>query len=167
SAASAKRGWSSFGSKPAQSETPVGAAAKRRPPGRGRSGTKMRSFLGACEVMSGRCADFLSGMKALLYKRCLFSPVAQLLLITRDARALRGGAFHPRDIRGARIRGRPMSVVAPVPNPIKTAMPFVGLCSPSIQCVDMIAKRCDRRIWLGRQEFERFALRMMKCGYID
>jgi len=38
SAASAKRGWGSFGAKPAQSETPVRAAAKRCPPGRGRSG---------------------------------------------------------------------------------------------------------------------------------
>jgi len=35
SAVSAKRGWGSFGAKAAQSETPVGAAAKRRPPGRG------------------------------------------------------------------------------------------------------------------------------------
>jgi hypothetical protein len=35
SAASAKRGWFVFGMKPAQSETPAGAAAKRRPPGRG------------------------------------------------------------------------------------------------------------------------------------
>ena len=40
SAVSAKRGWGSFGAKPAQSETPVRAAAKRRPPGRGRSGEK-------------------------------------------------------------------------------------------------------------------------------
>jgi hypothetical protein len=32
SAVSAKRGWVSFGAKPAQSETPVRAAAKRRPP---------------------------------------------------------------------------------------------------------------------------------------
>jgi hypothetical protein len=31
SAVSAKRGWGSFGAKPAQSETPVRAAAKRRP----------------------------------------------------------------------------------------------------------------------------------------
>jgi hypothetical protein len=35
SAVSAKRGWGWFGAKPAQSETPVGAAAERRPPGRG------------------------------------------------------------------------------------------------------------------------------------
>jgi hypothetical protein len=42
-AVSAKRGWGSFGAKPAQSETPVRAAAKRRPPGRGCSGKKMRS----------------------------------------------------------------------------------------------------------------------------
>jgi len=42
SVVSAKRGWVSFGTKPAQSETPVGAAAKRRPPGRGRSGEKTR-----------------------------------------------------------------------------------------------------------------------------
>ena len=41
SAVSAKRGWGSFGAKPAQSETSVRAAAKRRPPGRGRSGGKM------------------------------------------------------------------------------------------------------------------------------
>jgi hypothetical protein len=41
SAVSAKRGWGSFGAKPAQSETPVRAAAKRRPPGRGSSGEKM------------------------------------------------------------------------------------------------------------------------------
>jgi hypothetical protein len=33
-----------FGAKPAQSETPAGAAAKRRPPGIGRSGEKMRSL---------------------------------------------------------------------------------------------------------------------------
>jgi hypothetical protein len=38
SAVSAKRFWFMFGAKPAQSETPVRAAAKRRPPGRGRSG---------------------------------------------------------------------------------------------------------------------------------
>ena len=38
SAVSAKRGWGQFGAKPAQSETPDRAAAKRRPPGRGRSG---------------------------------------------------------------------------------------------------------------------------------
>ena len=31
SAASAKRSWFMFGAKPAQSETPVRAAAKRRP----------------------------------------------------------------------------------------------------------------------------------------
>jgi hypothetical protein len=31
SAVSAKRGWGSFGAKPAQSETPARAAAKRRP----------------------------------------------------------------------------------------------------------------------------------------
>ena len=40
SAVSAKRGWGSFGAKPAQSETTVRAAAKRRPPGRGRSQKK-------------------------------------------------------------------------------------------------------------------------------
>jgi len=40
SAVSAKRGWVQFGAKPAQSETPVRAAAKRRPSGRGRSGIK-------------------------------------------------------------------------------------------------------------------------------
>ena len=44
SAVSAKRGWVSFGAKPAQSETPVRAAAKRRPPGRGRSGKRWRSL---------------------------------------------------------------------------------------------------------------------------
>ena len=38
SAVSAKRFCFMFGAKPAQSETPVRAAAKRRPPGRGRSG---------------------------------------------------------------------------------------------------------------------------------
>ena len=31
SAVSAKRGWGSFGAKPARSETPVRAAAERRP----------------------------------------------------------------------------------------------------------------------------------------
>ena len=35
SAVSAKRGWGSFGVRPAQSETPARAAAKRRPPGGG------------------------------------------------------------------------------------------------------------------------------------
>jgi hypothetical protein len=40
SAVSAKQGWGWFGAKPAQSETPARAAAKRRPPGRGRSGEK-------------------------------------------------------------------------------------------------------------------------------
>ena len=35
SAVSAKRGCFMFGAKPAQSETPVRAAAERRPPGRG------------------------------------------------------------------------------------------------------------------------------------
>ena len=38
SAVSAKRFCFMFGAKPPQSETPVRAAAKRRPPGRGRSG---------------------------------------------------------------------------------------------------------------------------------
>jgi hypothetical protein len=37
SAVRAKRGWVWFGASPARSETPVRAAAKRRPPGRGRS----------------------------------------------------------------------------------------------------------------------------------
>ena len=45
SAVSAKRGWVQFGAKSAQSETPARAAAKRRPPGGGRSGRKMRSPL--------------------------------------------------------------------------------------------------------------------------
>jgi len=45
SAESAKRGWVWFGAKPAQSETPVRAAAKRRPPGRGEVGKKKRSRL--------------------------------------------------------------------------------------------------------------------------
>jgi hypothetical protein len=40
SAVSAKRGGGSFGAKPAQSETPVRAAAERRPPARGRSGSE-------------------------------------------------------------------------------------------------------------------------------
>jgi hypothetical protein len=40
SAVSAKRGWFSFGAKPAQPEAPARAAAKRRPLGRGRSGEK-------------------------------------------------------------------------------------------------------------------------------
>jgi len=44
SAVSAKRGWGYFGAKPAQSETPVRAAAKRRPPGRGGSGKRWRSL---------------------------------------------------------------------------------------------------------------------------
>jgi hypothetical protein len=44
SAVSAKRGWGSFGAKPAQSETPVRAAAKRRPPGRGQSEKMKRSI---------------------------------------------------------------------------------------------------------------------------
>jgi hypothetical protein len=53
SAASVKRFGFMFGAKPAQSETPVRAAAKRRPPGRGRSGRKARSYL---EARSGcRC----------------------------------------------------------------------------------------------------------------
>jgi hypothetical protein len=43
SAVNAKRSWVWFGAKPAQSETPVRAAAERRPPGRGRSGEKTRS----------------------------------------------------------------------------------------------------------------------------
>src|ERR1700677_2816141 len=44
SAVSDKRCWGYFGAKPAQSEPPVRAAAKRRPLGRGRSGEKMRSI---------------------------------------------------------------------------------------------------------------------------
>jgi hypothetical protein len=44
SAVSAKRDWVSFGAKTAQSETPARATAKRRAPGRGRSGKKMRSY---------------------------------------------------------------------------------------------------------------------------
>jgi hypothetical protein len=43
SAASAKRFCFMFGAKPAQSETSVRAAAKRRQPGRGRSGMMGRS----------------------------------------------------------------------------------------------------------------------------
>ena len=50
-AASAKRFWFMFGAKPAQSETPVRAAAKRRPPGRGRSGGKTRSYLERCPAV--------------------------------------------------------------------------------------------------------------------
>ena len=60
SAVSAKRGWGSFGAKPAQFETPVGAAAKRRPPGGGRSGTKMRS-LPLVSVRTGSGLGPLSG----------------------------------------------------------------------------------------------------------
>ena len=45
SVVSAKRVWSWFGAKPAQSETPVRAAAKRRPPGRGRSERKREATL--------------------------------------------------------------------------------------------------------------------------
>ena len=41
SAVSAKQGWGSFGAKPARSETPVRAAAKRRPPLGGPSGGKV------------------------------------------------------------------------------------------------------------------------------
>jgi len=44
SAVSAKRGWVWFGAKAAQSETPVRAAAKRRPPGRARSGGRRQSL---------------------------------------------------------------------------------------------------------------------------
>jgi hypothetical protein len=44
SAGSAKRGWGQFGAKPAQSETPVRAAAKRRPPGIGGSGKRWHSL---------------------------------------------------------------------------------------------------------------------------
>jgi hypothetical protein len=52
SVVSAKRGWVSFGAKPARSETPARAAAERRPPGRGRSGTKTRSYLNICHYGS-------------------------------------------------------------------------------------------------------------------
>jgi len=51
SVVSAKCGWVSFGTKLAQSETPVRAAAKRRPPGRGRSGMKMRSHAYASQFL--------------------------------------------------------------------------------------------------------------------
>jgi len=44
SAVSAKRGWGWFGAKPAQSETPVRAAAKQRPPGRGGVGEDSVAF---------------------------------------------------------------------------------------------------------------------------
>ena len=51
SAVSAKRGWGLFGAKPAQSETPVRAAAKRRPPGRGEVERRCVAFrLGMLEV---------------------------------------------------------------------------------------------------------------------
>jgi len=43
SVVSAKRGWGLFGAKPAQSETPVRAAAKRPPPRRRRRGMRMLS----------------------------------------------------------------------------------------------------------------------------
>ena len=44
SAMSAKRGWGLFGAKPAQSETPVRAAAKRRPTGRGCSEKRREAY---------------------------------------------------------------------------------------------------------------------------
>ena len=55
SAVSAKRGWGSFGAKPAQSETPVRAAAKRRPPGRGRGGKRRVAF--RLELVEGFTMD--------------------------------------------------------------------------------------------------------------
>jgi hypothetical protein len=42
SAASANRSWGQFGPKPAQSETPVRTAAKRRPTRKRRSGKRWR-----------------------------------------------------------------------------------------------------------------------------
>jgi hypothetical protein len=59
SAVSAKRFCFMFGAKPAQSETPVRAAAKRRSPGRGVVGSKTRSYLEVrsscrCELMKDR-----------------------------------------------------------------------------------------------------------------
>jgi len=45
SAASAKRVWFMFGAKPAPSETPVRAAAKRRSTRKRRSGKKTRSYM--------------------------------------------------------------------------------------------------------------------------
>jgi hypothetical protein len=45
SAVSAKHGWGSFGAKPAQSETPVRAAAKRRSTRKRAKWDKLRSYL--------------------------------------------------------------------------------------------------------------------------
>lgn len=62
SAASAKRGRVLFGAKPAQSETPVRAAAERRPPGRGwseKSGKATSSFvfIELTSILSGRAVS--------------------------------------------------------------------------------------------------------------
>jgi hypothetical protein len=65
SAVSAKRGCGSFGAKPAQSETPTRAAAKRRPPGRGRSGkeTRRHPSVGLCKIRSGSGSYEKSGFE--------------------------------------------------------------------------------------------------------
>jgi len=71
SAVSAKRGWGSFGAKPAQSETPVRAAAKRRPPAQRRSGRKSRSYL---EVLARPKLKYSQGLwqqlSQLIKKNC-------------------------------------------------------------------------------------------------
>jgi hypothetical protein len=54
SAESAKRGWVWFGAKPAQSETPVRAAVKRRPPESGEVEKKRRSYLECCPARCRR-----------------------------------------------------------------------------------------------------------------
>jgi hypothetical protein len=51
SAVRAKRGWVRFGAKPARSETPVRAAAERRPPRRGRSGKEEVRMTEGCGWM--------------------------------------------------------------------------------------------------------------------
>jgi hypothetical protein len=62
SAESAKRGWASFGAKPAQSETPVRAAAERRTPEEAKWEERRRSLpsvIGTQCVLNG--SDFGEG----------------------------------------------------------------------------------------------------------
>ena len=61
SAVSAKQGCVLFGAKPAQSETPVRAAAKRRPLGKRTKWDKLRSYL-ASESGAGRVGGPLIGV---------------------------------------------------------------------------------------------------------
>ena len=88
SAASAKRSWVLFGVKPAQSKTTVRAAAKRRPPGRGRSGRKTG------EALRQLCYEIRTSQQRLLTFRkakLIVAPIRRAEGETQPEYHVRGG----------------------------------------------------------------------------